>query len=39
MTLEEFVAGEWIDCLADALIGLAEAQEPFLREYWERNPP
>ena len=38
MTLEEFVAGEWIDCLADALIGLAEAQEPFLREYWERNP-
>ena len=30
--------GDWIDRLARALQGLAEAQEPYLREYWEQNP-
>ena len=35
MTAEEFPAGDWIDRLAGALPGLAEAQKPHLREYWE----
>ena len=34
----EFEAGDWIDRLARALPGLAEAQEPYLREYWKQNP-
>ncbi len=33
-----FAAGDWIDRLAQALPGLAEAQEPYLREYWEQHP-
>ena len=36
MTSEEFVVGDWIDRLAPALARLAEAQEPYLREYQER---
>ncbi len=38
MTIAEFAAGDWIDRLAQALPGLAEAQKPYLREYWEQNP-
>ena len=38
MTAGEFSADEWIDRLARALPGLAEAQEPYLREYHEHNP-
>ena len=38
MTIEEFEAGDWIDRLARALPGLAEVQEPYLQEYWRRNP-
>lgn len=38
MTLAEFTAGDWIDRLARALPGLAEAQEPYLQEYWEQHP-
>ena len=38
MSLEEFAAGDWIDRLARAIPGLAEAQEPYLGEYWEWNP-
>ena len=38
MTMAEFAAGDWIDRLAQALPGLAEAQEPYLREYWEQHP-
>ena len=38
MSLEEFSTGDWIDRLARALPGLAEAQEPYLGEFWEWNP-
>ena len=38
MTMAEFAAGDWIDRLARALPGLAEAQEPYLQEYWKQNP-
>ena len=36
--MAEFAAGDWIDRLARALRGLAEAQEPYLQEYWKQNP-
>ena len=38
MTAEEFSAGDWIDCLAQALPYLAEEQKPYLREYHNHNP-
>ena len=38
MTRADFAAGDWIDQLVQALPGLAEVQEPYLREYWEQNP-
>ena len=38
MTMAEFAAGDWIDRLARALSGLAEAQEPYLQEYWKQHP-
>ena len=38
MTMAEFAAGDWIDRLAQVLPGLAEVQEPYLREYWEQHP-
>ena len=38
MTAGGFSANEWIDRLARALPGLAEAQEPYLSEYHEHNP-
>ena len=38
MTMTEFAAGDWIDRLARALPGLAEAQKPYLQEYWKQNP-
>ena len=38
MNSEEFDAGNWVERLARALPGLSEVQEPFLQEYWERNP-
>ena len=38
MTAGEFSAEEWIDRLARALPGLAEAQEPYLQEYDRQNP-
>ena len=38
MTSEEFAAGNWIDRLARALRKLAEAQEPYLQEYYSKNP-
>ncbi len=37
MTAGEFSADEWIDRLARALPGLAEAQEPYLQEYYKQN--
>ena len=37
MTSEQFVAGDWIDRLALALAKLAEAQEPWLHEYYKRT--
>ena len=38
MTLDQFVAGAWVERLAQALPGLAEAQKPFLEEYWRYSP-
>ena len=38
MTRAEFAAGDWIDRLAQALPGLAEVQEPYLREYGKQHP-
>ena len=38
MTAGEFSADEWIDRLARALPRLAEAQEPYLQEYYRQNP-
>ena len=38
MNSEEFDAGNWVERLARALPGLSEVQEPFLQEYWQRNP-
>ena len=37
MASDEFEDSDWVDRLALALPGLAKAQEPFLREYWEQN--
>ncbi len=37
MTAGEFSTGEWIDRLAQALPGLAEAQEPWLQEYYRQT--
>ena len=39
MSQEEFVAGDWIDRLAQALAGLAAAPEPSLLEHLRRTPP
>ena len=33
-----FVAKDWVDRLALALLGLAETQRAFLEEYWRHNP-
>ena len=38
MTSKAFDSGAWIDRLAAALGGLAKAQEPYLRHYWQHNP-
>lgn len=38
MTLQQFDAEAWVGRLAEALPGLAEAQQPFLEEYWRHNP-
>ncbi len=38
MTAGVFSADEWIDRLARVLPGLAEAQEPYLQEYYRQNP-
>ena len=38
MTLQHFEAETWVGRLAQALPGLAEAQQPFLEEYWRHNP-
>ena len=38
MTLEAFSPGGWIGRLAVALPRLAEAQAPYLEDYWEWNP-
>ena len=35
---EEFAARDWIDRVAAALPTLEKAQEPYLQEYWQRNP-
>ena len=37
MISNRIVDDNWVDRLARALPGLAKAQEPFLREYWEQN--
>ena len=37
MTAGEFSSDEWIERLARALPGLAEAQEPYLQEYYRQN--
>lgn len=38
VTLQPFEAEAWVGRLAQALPGLAEAQQPFLEEYWRHNP-
>ena len=38
MSEGKFVAEDWVDRLAQALSGLAQAQQPFLEEYWRHNP-
>lgn len=38
MSGASFVAEDWVGRLALALSGLAEAQQPFLEEYWRHNP-
>ncbi|MCY3772547.1 MAG: HEPN domain-containing protein [Gemmatimonadetes bacterium] len=38
MSEGRFVAEDWIDRLAQALPGLAEAQQSFLEDYWRHNP-
>ena len=38
MSSEVFSPRDWIDRLAQAIAGLAEAQKPYLREYWEYRP-
>ena len=38
MTMAEFAVGDWLDRLAGALHGLAEAQEPYLQEYRQQHP-
>ena len=35
---QEFDPGDWIERLAAALPALAEAQEPYLRDYWQHHP-
>ena len=37
MTAGEFSADEWIDRLARALPGLAQAQEPYPQEHYRQN--
>lgn len=37
-SIGEFSAEDWIGRLSEALPRLDEVQQPFLREYWERNP-
>ena len=37
MTSDGFAYEDWVDRIALALPGLAKAQKPFLREYWEQN--
>ena len=39
MNSAAFAVEEWIDRLASALRKLAEAQEPYLKEYYRQNPP
>ncbi len=39
MNTKRFAVEEWIDRLASALRKLAEAQEPYLKEYYRQNPP
>ena len=39
MNSNRFAVAEWIDSLASALRKLAEAQEPYLKEYYRQNPP
>ena len=39
MNSAAFAVKEWIDRLASALRKLAEAQEPYLKEYYRQNPP
>ena len=39
MNSERFAVAEWIDRLASELRKLAEAQEPYLKEYYRQNPP
>ena len=39
MNTNKFAVDEWIDSLASALRKLAEAQEPYLKEYYRQNPP
>ena len=39
MSLKEFTVEDWIDRLAAALRKLAEAQEPYLKEYYKQHPP
>ena len=38
MTAEEFLAGDWIDHLAQVLPDLAEEQKPYLSEYRKHDP-
>ena len=37
MSSNEYAVGAWIDRVAPTLRKLAEAQEPYLREYYMRN--
>ena len=39
MNSAAFAVEEWIDRLASALRRLAEAQEPYLKDYYRQNPP
>ncbi|MCY3761602.1 MAG: hypothetical protein OXH50_10165 [Gemmatimonadetes bacterium] len=38
MTYTEFDGGDWIERLAETLPALAEAQEPYLQDYWRHHP-
>ena len=37
--LDKYETEEWINCLGQALCTLAQAQQPFLEEYWLHSPP